>query len=103
MSSKKQLSSFPKIVTTPSINFLEDMASIAENEICIFSPWIKQNTLKKIYAKSKPGVHWKVVARGNIEDFLQGSSDIEAFRFIVEHLWFSLTGRRKRGDKEGVM
>lgn len=90
---RKKQSEFPffqKIVTTPSIEFLKEMVSVAKKEIIIVSPWIKLHTLQTIVNHCKQNINWKVLTRGDIEDFRQGTSDIEAFRFMIDNKFFDL-------------
>lgn len=68
------------------------MVSGAKKEIIIVSPWIKYTTLQKVInsTKSKKNISWKVLTKGNHDDFCQGSSDIEAFKLMIEDKAFDL-------------
>lgn len=87
----QQLSS-SRLVITPSLQFLLDMVSSAENEVIIVSPWIKVSTLKKIIdvAGKDRNIKWKVLARGKHKDFCEEFSDIEAFQLMIENDCFDL-------------
>ena len=63
------------------------MVSVAKTEIIIVSPWIKQKTLKKIIDAVNPNenISWKILTRGNHDDFCVGSSDIAAFKLMIEN------------------
>lgn len=81
-----------KLVTTPSLKFLLDMVSNAKSEIVIVSPWIKFTTLQKVInaTNQNENIKWKVLSRANHDDFHLGSSDIEAFKLMVENKSFDV-------------
>lgn len=83
---------FKRVIQTPSIEFLIDMVSVAEQEIIIVSPWIKKSVLQKIInaTQGNKNIKWIVLSRGNSKDFLEGFSDIEAFKLMIENPLFEL-------------
>jgi hypothetical protein len=88
---------FKRLVTTPSLQFLLDMVSVAKNEIIIVSPWITRSTLQKIIDATKhdENIRWKVLTRGNHDDFCEGLSDIDAFKLMIENKSFDLRANRR--------
>lgn len=68
------------------------MVSVAKKEIIIVSPWIKRSTLQKIIdaTKTDENIRWKVLTRGNHDDFCVGSSDIDAFKLMIENSSFDI-------------
>ena len=85
-----------RLVTTPSLDDLKKMVSVAKKEIIIVSPWIKFKTLQKIIeaTKSNGNINWKVLTRSNHDDFCVGSSDIEAFELMIENSSFDFKGNK---------
>ncbi len=85
------------LVMTPSINYLLNIVASAKKEIIIVSPWIKLPTLQKIIkaTKNNKEINWKVLSRADHEDFYSGSSDIEAFRLMIENESFCLKALRQ--------
>ncbi len=83
---------FRRLITTPSLQFLLDMISTAKNEIIIVSPWIKHKMLQKVIGTTNPNknINWKVLTRGNHNDFCEELSDIDAFRLMIENNSFDL-------------
>lgn len=80
------------LVTTPSLKFLLDMVANAKSEVIIVSPWIKFTTLQKVInsVKHNKSIKWRVLSRANHDDFFLGSSDIEAFKLMVENESFDV-------------
>lgn len=94
-----------KLVTTPSLQYLLEIVSVAEREIFVVSPWIMGCTLNSIVGVTKLGrtISWKVLTRGNHKDFCDGFSDIEAFKRMIGNSSFDLRANRRLHAKVYVV
>lgn len=77
-----------KFIGTPMFdNCLRDLRlADLEESLVMCSPYIKKEAVRKFLSRGQPreNVSVQILIRGKLEDFLKGSSDIEALRLLVD-------------------
>lgn len=62
-----------------------DLVMDANENIRLCAPFVKEDIVKNIYINKKQGVGVEIISNFNMANFYRGSSDIEAFKTILQN------------------
>jgi|GEM_PF-1941250 len=71
-----------RVLPSPLDNELQQLTASAKKELIVVSPWLKLDALQRL--KFDPTLSCAFLIKGDLEDFLSGSSDLDAVRNLFD-------------------
>lgn len=74
-----------KILSYPINDIFYNLAMNSKKHIKLCAPYVKDSIIKEIYKNKRKEVSLEIISSFNMESFYKKSSDIEAFKYILEN------------------
>lgn len=74
-----------ELVKTPTADTFYSLVSACQKEMILCAPYIKMESIKEIIRKKQKESRITVITSANLSNFIQGSSDLSAIKFLLDN------------------